>query len=86
MPFVDVTVIDASENPQGCPASYPEELIFEVWPGTMAVCDMLESEHQNMGGTIHHGRHCDKKGDVENGKRWHRKIDDYSVWGMNPIV
>ena len=33
VPFVDVTVIDAAENPQGCPASHPEELIFEIWLG-----------------------------------------------------
>ena len=42
VPFVDVTVIDASENPAGCPASHPEELIFEVWPGITGMCDCLE--------------------------------------------
>ena len=44
MPFVDVTVVDASENPTGCPASHPEELIFEVWPGTTGMCDCLERQ------------------------------------------
>ena len=43
MPFVDAIVLYAEENRQGCPASHPEELIFEVWPGTRALCDYLES-------------------------------------------
>ena len=43
-PFVDVTVVDASENPSGCPASHPEELIYEVWPGTYGYCDALEQK------------------------------------------
>ena len=44
VPFVDVTIIDATENPQGCPDSHPEELIYEVWPGITGMCDCLERE------------------------------------------
>ena len=43
LPFVDVTVVDAQEFPNGCPNTHPEELIFEVWPGTMGVCDRLRN-------------------------------------------
>ena len=61
VPFVDVTVIDAAENPQGCPASHPDELIFEVWPGTMGLCDGLEAEGHRK---YELGKPCDKAGDV----------------------
>ena len=43
MPFVDVTVIDADENPQGCPLSHPEELIFEIWHGSMGYCSTFDA-------------------------------------------
>ena len=42
MPFVDVVVIDAVENPRGCPDSHPDELLFEVWHGISGMCDCLE--------------------------------------------
>ena len=59
MPFVDVRVFDASENLQGCPASHPEELIFEVWPGTMAACDEIENDHASLNPEIALGRSCE---------------------------
>ena len=38
-PFVDIIVIDSVEFNQGCPDSHPDEVIFEVWPGSTAVCN-----------------------------------------------
>ena len=72
IPFVDVTVLDAKENWRGCPDSHPEELIFEVWPGTMAVCDELESGDLSFRDDITLGVNCAKKGDADRRKRWHR--------------
>ena len=42
VPFVDAIVLDAEENILGCPDSHPDELIFELWPGTTGMCDCLQ--------------------------------------------
>ena len=83
VPFVDVTVIDAAENPTGCPASHPDELIFEIWPGTMGLCDYLENEHDR---SYELGKPCDKAGDVDDSKYQKQGDDAYSVWGINPSI
>ena len=44
MPFVDVIIIDAEEFPRGCPASHPDELVYEMWQGISGMCDCLERE------------------------------------------
>lgn len=48
-PFADVIVIKATDasssgNRQRCPESHPDDLIFDVWPGTTHMCDCLERE------------------------------------------
>ena len=58
-PFTHVTVVDAEENPQGCPDSHPDELIFEVWMGTTGLCDGLQSPDKEWK-RYHLGKGCDK--------------------------
>lgn len=36
-PFIDVITVDTSSSSTsggGCPAAYPDEVIYDVWPGT----------------------------------------------------
>ena len=44
LPFVDIAIVDAQQNPEGCPDSHPDEIIFEVWPGTQNFCECLGSQ------------------------------------------
>ena len=46
-PFVDILVLtddqagsDTNEN--SCPESHPDDLFYEIWMGTRAMCDCLE--------------------------------------------
>ena len=39
-PFVDVMVTDA----YNCPFEFPEDLVYDIWPGTTGHCDCLEQE------------------------------------------
>ena len=39
--FVDIIVQD-SKDP--CPSEYPDEVIYEIFPGTRQACDCLERE------------------------------------------
>ena len=45
-PFVEIVMIDVEDNQfeQSCPESHPEELMYEIWSGTRALCDCLEQE------------------------------------------
>ena len=52
MPFVDAIVLNAIESELGCPASHPDELIYELWPGTTGMCDCIE-ERGNEKYTLH---------------------------------
>ena len=54
-----MTVLDAKENFRGCPDSHPEELIFEVWPGTMAACSEIENDRVSLNPEIALGMKCD---------------------------
>ena len=42
VPFVDAIVLAAEESVLGCPASHPDELIYELWPGITGMCDCIE--------------------------------------------
>ena len=83
-PFVDVKVVDAAENPQGCPDSHPDELIYEVWMGTMGLCDGLETEDKNYK-EYKLGKTCDKSNPREDSK-YDGHMESYSVWGINPSI
>lgn len=78
-PYVDVIVVDASENPLGCPESHPEELIYEVWPGTKGVCDCLERYRDR---EYYLGIHCEKEGKSAE----HKDDDCFEISARNPIV
>ena len=41
-PFVGIKVLDAEEYPT-CPSDYPEDVVYDIWLGTRAVCDCLEN-------------------------------------------
>lgn len=40
---VDMTDEQADES-KDCPSSHPEELIFNVWPGTVQACDCAKND------------------------------------------
>jgi len=77
VPFVDVIVLDAAENPLGCPESHPDDLIFEVWPGTTGMCDCLESEGHR---AYYLNMRCSR------GEGPHDSSDCKSVEARNPII
>ena len=81
MPFVDVTIVEADETNRGCPASHPDELIFEVWPGITGMCDCLERE-EGEGREYYLHRECKREG-----KDSPEKSEDcLDLRGRNPIV
>lgn len=89
VPFVDITVIDALENPNGCPASHPEELIFEIWHGTRGVCDLLEVEDTDYRVYIN-DEGCEGAHGYEKNGRNYATSPEYDtlhvVWGLNPSI
>ena len=38
-PFVDA-IVTSNRN---CPATHPEDFVFDMWPGTVGLCDCLSS-------------------------------------------
>ena len=40
--YVDLVTVDAD---QSCPTTHPEEVIYDIWPGTTLACDCLD--HKN---------------------------------------
>ena len=40
-PFVDVIVANGEEQ---CPLDHPEDLVYDIWPGTCGHCDCLRRE------------------------------------------
>ena len=77
-PFVDAIIVDASQNPLGCPNTHPEELVYEVWPGITGICDCLERE-EDRGIFLH--IECEK-----GNKEQHKSDDCLDLRGRNPIV
>ena len=33
-----------SQKVGGCPVEYPEDIMYDIWPGTRGMCDCLERE------------------------------------------
>ena len=40
-PFTSITVIDADYS---CPEDFPDEVIYNLWPGTRMMCDCIERD------------------------------------------
>ena len=56
-PYVDIVVQDTSKLMQGCPATHPEEVIYNVWPGTEQMCDCT---HRSRGAVLEMSSWCAK--------------------------
>ena len=72
-PFTDITVVDADDN---CPASFPDEVIYNVWPGTRMMCDCIDRSFEYF-----LDQEC-KKG--KNGE--HNSEDCIDVGALPPVV
>ena len=42
-PFVDAIVT----SNQNCPATHPEDFVYDMWPGTVGLCDCLSNSDPN---------------------------------------
>ena len=73
-PFTDIAVVDAETK---CPTSFPDEVIYNVWPGTRMMCDCLERNQEYFLDI-----ECDRRGDSAQ----HASKLCYDVGGMPPIV
>lgn len=40
-PFTDIVVLNSLTDTRGCPTQYPDEVIYDLWPGTQQMCDCL---------------------------------------------
>lgn len=56
-PFVGVKVVSA-ELP--CPEDFPDDVIYDIWPGTRQRCDCLEWKDRS---NVFLDTICDKEGD-----------------------
>ena len=74
-PFVDAIVTAARE----CPDSHPEDLVYDMWPGTRGHCDCLQSE---MLRSYYLDMYCDR--DSESGI--HGSEDCHERHGLAPII
>ena len=98
VPFVDVIMIDAEEFPRGCPASHPDELVYEMWQGISGMCDCLEREGdrdyflgiwcERESGKTDGEHHSDNplRADKDRGSGPHDSEDCFDVPSKNPIV
>ena len=58
-PFIDVIVMDSTLDTAGCPADFPDEVVYDIWPGTMQMCDCMQRKEERK---IDIGTECvDKK-------------------------
>lgn len=73
-PFIDV----APTTNQWCPDDFPEDLIYDIWPGSRAMCNCLQREEDR---DYFMDMHC-RRG--KNGE--HNSEDCHDVGGLAPIV
>ena len=78
-PYTDIVVVDASGWVSDCPASHPEDVIYQIWPGTRYMCDCLERKQKR---EYYLDIVCDKKGKHPE----HNSPDCFDVPGHSPIV
>ena len=77
-PFVDIRVLDAEEYPY-CPDEYPEDVVYDIWLGTRAMCDCLEREGDRL---VEFDKMCDKTGEDGNVN----EEDCLDVPALSPMV
>lgn len=84
-PFTDIIVVDVNETQMtDCPKTHPEELIYEVWPGTRQMCDCLERDQ--IGNKYAREFYLDIIC-IKTGKNpLHASVDCFDVQGHPPIV
>ena len=78
-PFIDIIVVDidsASDSSQGCPETHPEDVVYDIWPGTVQVCDCLEDEYKRQ---LYRDITCEKNGMKD-------YPDCHDLGGQPPIV
>ena len=86
-PFIDVLVIHTGTYSQNydtlvntdCPSTHPDEVFYEVWPGTRQMCDCLERDGDR---EYYFDIICQKSG---KGAR-HKSPDCINVQARAPIV
>ena len=84
-PFTDIIVVDVNETKMtDCPETHPDELIYEVWPGTRQMCDCLENDNLR---EFYLDVVCKGSGTKGNGGSVPQASDGcFDVQGHHPIV
>lgn len=82
-PFVDAIVTSAAT----CPATHPEDLVWDMWPGSVGHCDCLQREEDR---SIHLNMKCDRgedNTDSDGGSEGeHSSEDCHDRHGLAPII
>ena len=73
VPFTDITVVDSD---RACPKDYPDNVVYEVWPGTRRMCDCIERSFE-----FFLDQECEKGKNAD-----HNSDQCYDVGGTSPIV
>ena len=74
VPFTDITVVEGVDRP--CPSDYPDEVIYDIWPGTRMMCDCIERSFEYF---LDINCNKGKNGD-------HNSDQCYDVGGTHPVV
>ena len=77
-PFVDAIVTSAAT----CPATHPEDLVWDMWPGTVGHCDCLQREEDR---SYFLSIYCER-GDGDKNEGEHESEDCHERHGLAPII
>ena len=77
-PFVDVIVLDSNKH-QVCPKTHPEEIMYDIWPGTTHYCDCLQRSSNRL---YELNKKCIKTGKHPK----HSAVECVNVEAIPPVV